>query len=313
MRSDLHKWKLNSRQARFFVYLTVLLLVAGWRYVPRPWKPACTITTAHFTVYSTATDWQTRDMAEKLEILYTAYSNCFSGLPTFDTNHPKLKVKLFKNREEFRHINPGLGWAEAFYRKTYCRAYFSKEEINPYHWMLHEAVHQLNAEVAHLHLAKWLSEGVAEYFSTSRITGDRLELGRIDTNTYPVWWIEELATSVDLEENLRNGSVIPLKAIVTNRGGPSMSREFNRYYLHWWTLTYFLFESPRHRDQALALVQRGGELDAFNQLLGPVDQVQTDWHTFVLQLKDGLSGKDLEFWKRQNPTVKKVVAAESRH
>jgi len=45
-----------------------------------------------------------------------------------------------------------------------------------------------------------------------------------------------------------------------------------------------------------------------------VDQVQTDWHTFVLKLKDGLSGKDLEFWKRQNGMSRKAgLEPESRH
>ena len=67
----------------------------------------------------------------------------------------------------------------------------------------------------------------------------------------------ELATTPDLAENLRNGSVIPLRAIITNRGGPSLNKEFNLYYLHWWTLTHFLFESPRCRDHALELVRRG--------------------------------------------------------
>src|SRR5580765_477372 len=46
----------------------------------------------------------------------------------------------------------------------------------------------------------------------------------------PVWWIDELATGPNLAENIRNGSVIPLRCIVTNRGGPSMSRHFNLYY-----------------------------------------------------------------------------------
>jgi Protein of unknown function (DUF1570) len=213
-------------------------------------------------------------------------------------------VKLFKDRQEFRHINPGLGWAEAFYRKPYCRAYFSQQEINPYHWMLHEAVHQLNQEVAHLNLAKWLSEGIAEYFSTSRITAEKLELGCIDRDTYPVWWIDELATSADPTENIRNGSVIPLRAIVANRGGPSMSREFNLYYLHWWTLTYFFFENTKYQSHALALVERGGDLDSFEQGFGSVEKVQKAWHTYVRQLKDGLSGKELRFLKRHRTIAK---------
>jgi hypothetical protein len=284
------RWKLKARDTRFLIYLLVVLGVAAWRFVPRPWNPALTFQAPHHTIFSTATRLQTEDTARALEFLYLAYSNRFHGLQKFQGDHPKLKVKLFKDRREFRRINPGLGWAEAFYREPYCRAYFSAGEINPYHWMLHEAVHQLNHEVAHLKLEKWLEEGLAGYFSTSRMTSDNLALGRIDLNTYPVWWLDELATSADLTENIRNGSVIPLRSIVTNRGGPSMRRNFNLYYLHWWTLTHFLFESPKYRERALTLAQRGGGLAAFEQVIGPLDPVQAEWHAYVRRLKGQLSG-----------------------
>jgi hypothetical protein len=75
-----------------------------------------------------------------------------------------------------------------------------------------------------------------------------------------------------------------------------MNSQFNLYYLHWWTLTYFVFESPQHRDRALALVQRGGGLDAFEQIIGPVETVQTEWHAYVRRVKAALAGNDLEFF-----------------
>lgn len=153
--------------------------------------------------------------------------------------------------------------------------------------------------MAHLKLEKWLEEGLAEYFSTSCLTSNALVLGKVDPNTYPVWWIDELATSPDLTENIRNGSVIPLKAIITNRGGPSLNTRFNLYYLHWWTLTHFLFESPRCREHALDLLSRGGSLDSFEQTLGPVDQVQVEWHNYVRHLKRVLSGEELQIRKGQ--------------
>jgi len=109
--------------------------------------------------------------------------------------------------------------------------------------MLHESVHQLNTEVAHLKLEKWLEEGLADYFATSRVDSRGMATGQVDPDTYPVWWIESLATEADLEQNLRNGSVIPLRQIISGRGGPSMNSAVNLYYLHWWTLTHFLFES----------------------------------------------------------------------
>jgi hypothetical protein len=51
--------------------------------------------------------------------------------------------------------------------------------------MLHESFHQLNREVAHLKLEKWLEEGLAEYFSTSRPTSNALVLGKIDPTPTP--------------------------------------------------------------------------------------------------------------------------------
>lgn len=290
------KWKkVNPRQKRMYLYLAILLGILGWKTIPRPWNPTSTLEGPHHVVYSTATREQTEDMAKKMELLYQAYSNVFGKLPSFQPNHPRLKVKLFRDRKEFRWVNPGLGWAEAYYQYPFCRAYYSSSEVNPYHWMTHEGAHQLNQEVAHLDLEKWLEEGIADYFGVSRLASTNLVLGRVDQNTYPVWWLEELAKSPDLAENIRNGSVIPLRAIITNRGGPSMRKHFNLYYLHWWTLTHFVFESPKYRKQALKLAERGGKLAAFEELIGPVESVEKEWHGFVRELKKVVAGNDPKF------------------
>lgn len=279
------------------LYLLVLLSVTAWKYVPRPWHPTRAVETPHLVVHSTATQEQTEDTGRVIEVLYNAYSNRLGRLAEFQRDHPKLRVKLYKDRKEFRRINPGIGWGEAFYSQPYSHAYFSADEVNHYQWMLHECAHQLNREVAHLSLAKWLDEGLAEYFSTSWRTTNELLVGRIDQNTYPVWWIDTLATTPDLVENLRNGSVIPLRAILTNRGGPNMDRHFNLYYLHWWTLTHFIFQDPRHSGRVLELAHRGGGLAAFEELIGPVDQVQTKWHIYVRRLKSALATNDVYFLK----------------
>ena len=132
------------------IYLVILGVVAAWKFVPRPWHPSITLETRHHLIYSSAARQDTDETAHTLELLYQTYSNRLGSLESFQVVHPRLKVRLFKDRREFRRINPNLGWAEAFYREPYCRAYFAAAEINPYHWMLHESVHQLNHEVAHL-------------------------------------------------------------------------------------------------------------------------------------------------------------------
>ena len=304
-RASFFRWKLSAREIRWLIYLAVVLAVGAWRFLPRPWHPTRIVETPHHKIYSTATQQQIDDTAHALELLYNAYSNRLGSVTGWQREHPLLQIKLYKDRDEMRRINPGLGWAEAFYSPPYCRAYFSGDELNPYHWMLHESTHQLNHEVAHVHLAKWLEEGVADYFGSSRLAASAMLVGQIDQNTYPVWWIDSLATSSNLTDNINNGSVIPLRAIITNRGGPSMDKEFNLYYLHWWTLTYFIFESEKYHDRALQLVQSGGELKDFERIIGPVEQVQTEWHDYVRRLKSALAGKDRELFRSKK--VRKPV------
>jgi len=278
-------------------YLAVLLVILGWKFIPRPWYPAVHLETAHYAIASSASQKQTEEIAAVVEQLYLTYSNQYHALPGFDATHPKLKMKLYKDRSQMWRINPNLGWAEAFYRKPYCQAYYSANEVNPYHWMLHESVHQFNEEVAHLDLKKWIEEGLAEYFSTSRFQKGGLKLGRIDPNTYPVWWVDLIATTPSLQANLQNGSVIPLRSIISGRGGPSLNRNVNLYYLHWWTLTHFVFETPKYRPHAAALLTGGGGVNVFEKEIGPIEQVQVEWHEHVRRIKAGLAGHDLKFFR----------------
>ena len=109
--------------------------------------------------------------------------------------------------------------------------------------------------------------------------------------------MDEIATAPDLQANFTNGSVIPLRAIITNTGGPSLNQEFNLYYLHWWTLTHFIFESPKYRESALILLQRGGGLAAFEQTIGPVTVIEPEWYLHVRLIKSALNGKVRNFYK----------------
>jgi len=81
------------------------------------------LSTEHYVIYSAATPEHTRKTGDVVEMLYTAYRDTFSDLAGSDYAHEKLKLKLFKDRAEFRRCNDGIGWVEAFYRHPYCCAY----------------------------------------------------------------------------------------------------------------------------------------------------------------------------------------------
>ncbi len=280
------RW-LTIRQKRLLVLFAILLAVAAWAYVPRPWSPGMVLETEHYTIRSSATAEQTREIGQAAEIVYSGYLRLMSELQRPIAPHPRLGIKLFRDRREFRRCNRIRGWAEAFYQPPYCYQYYSADEVHPYHWRMHEATHQLNDVAAHLRLPQWLEEGLACYVSTSRIVDNSLHLGDIDTNTYPIWWLDSLELSGELDADRKRGTIIPLRAIVSGQGGPSMNRHFNLYYLHWWSLTHFLlhYENGRHQAGLGRLIADGGSLPAFERHIGTIETIESQWYTYLTDLQ----------------------------
>jgi hypothetical protein len=278
---------LTIREKCLLVLLALAVAIFAWVRMPRHWSSRVTLETEHYAIQSSATEEQTREIGQVVEIVYAGYRQLMSDLQRTIQPHPKLGVKLFKDRSEFRQCNGIFDWAEAFYKPPFCYQYYSADEVNPYHWMMHEATHQLNAEAAHLRLAQWLDEGLACYICTSRIVDDSLRLGEIDTNTYPVWWFDSMKLSGDLDADKKNETTIPLRAIVSGQGGPSMNRHFNLYYLHWWSLTHFLlhYEDGKYKPGLGRLIADGGGLAAFEKHLGPIEGIEKQWYDYLVELQ----------------------------
>jgi len=152
---------LTPREKRVLVYFGVLCVILGWDCFRRRWTGHAPFETEHYLIESSATPEQTREIGLAAEIVYDAYAELMAQLDHAARPHPKLKMRLFKDRDEFRRCNRAVGWAEAYYSRPCCYQYYSADEVHPYHWMMHEATHQLNAEVACLVLPQWLDEGLA--------------------------------------------------------------------------------------------------------------------------------------------------------
>ena len=241
--------------------------------------------TDHYTISSTATEPQTILIAEAMESLYTAYTAFFQALLNINTKQAKLKLVLYKDRKEFIVRNKNSGWAEAFYETPYCHAYYSEGKANPYHWMIHEGTHQLNVEVAHFKIENWIDEGLATYFATSTINDGNMLPGRIDANTYPIWWLDSMSLTGNLQNDIKNGKIIPLSSLITGNGGPDIDKHFNLYYLHYWSLTHFLFhyEGGKYTGKYRELIAEGGLLENFEKRIGPIDRIQKEWYNYLQQ------------------------------
>ena len=290
IRKRLLVWLVPEKPRRLLVLFGVFLLIVAGDWWHRRWHPTATLATEHYFIQSSATSEQTKAMADAVESLHAAYARVFAEFPQVHEAHPLLQMKLFKDRIEFRRCNRGLGWAEAYYLKPHCNAYFAAAEINPYHWMLHEAVHQLNHEVARFPLAKWFDEGLGEYFGTSLVKDGTLLPGRIDPNTYPIWWLDEMNFAGDLRQDIARTNVIPLDIIISGKGGPDIDEHFNLYYIHWWSLTHFLlhFDEGKYRTGFFAVIREGGTLASFTDRIGPIERVQGEWYHHLLEQKKSL-------------------------
>lgn len=282
--------KLTKREKRLLVFLAIFVSIYLADYIYRFWSPDIVVETEHYKIYSTATAEQTEEIAEVAEILYTGYQQLLKQLQHEVKPHPKLKVRLFRDKDEYQRCNRIRNGPESFYRKPYSYQYYSADKANPYHWMVHEATHQLNAEAAGLKLAQWLDEGIASYVSTSRIVDGSINFGQIDPNTYPTWWFASMSITGNLDMDKKIDSLVPLRAIITGKGGPGINKWVNLYYLHWWSLMHFLFhyEDGKYVTGLSELIKEGGSLSAFEKHIGPVDEIEQQWYEYIIDLRKNL-------------------------
>jgi hypothetical protein len=241
--------------------------------------------TVHYLISSTATPEQTTLVSNAVESLYKTYGEFFKDFIPKNSATKKLNLMLYRNRQEFSANNKSSSWAEAYYREPVCYAYYSDDQPNPHHWMIHEATHQLNSELAHFKLQKWINEGLATYFGTSKIESDKLLPGNIDKNTYPIWWLASLDLSGSLQTDIGKGKIIPLRAIITGKGGPDINRQVNLYYIEYWSFTHFLFhyKEGAYAESYKELIVQGGSLEDFERTIGPINQVEGEWYKYLQQ------------------------------
>jgi hypothetical protein len=250
---------------------------------PAPLPGAERIDTLHYAITTTAEASQTRRVAEAVEALYTAYSTVFPTHSPLAKKQDKLKLTLYAYQAQFKANNHSMPWAEAYYLRPVCYAYYAKDEANPYHWMVHEATHQLNAEVSGFRKAQWIDEGLATYFGSSRIERGRLVPGKIDPDTYPIWWLLNSGLTGNLDADIKTGHWIPIRALITGKNAPNINSNVNRYYLQYWSLTHFLFhyDNSRYAGAYKQLIAEGGSLSNFEKCVGPADKIEYEWYRYL--------------------------------
>jgi hypothetical protein len=247
-----------------------------------PAKFARRITTAHYAIASNATAAQTQQAGASLEGLYAAWRAFVPAATPALPNGARLQVALYRDRADFKAHNASRAWAQGYYRRPVCHAYFDVEASNPTHWLLHEATHQLDGEVGRFANTPWVEEGLASYFGTSRVVDGRVFPGEVDPGAYPVRWLDRVRLSGDLDRDLARRRLIPLRELIDS-DGPVAPYDVNPYYIGYWSLAHYLMhgDGGRHADAFRAMVAEGGSFAQFEQRVGRVETVQKAWYAHL--------------------------------
>ena len=238
--------------------------------------------TAHYVIWSSATESRTRDVGVATEALRDAYVRLF---PPARPQSEKMVLVLYRDREEFELHNRSSPWAEAYYLPPASHAYVATGEANPYHWMLHEATHQLMHQVSGFRPPRWVGEGFASYLGASTLTAAGLDAGNPDPNAYPVWWLHRHPMSGNRLRDIASGQFVPLRALLTGKRGPDVDRYFNSYYLCAWSMSQFLLQGNdrRYAQGYLRFIATGGGEQGFEQMVGPIAGIEAAWYQDLLR------------------------------
>jgi hypothetical protein len=234
------------------------------------------VTTPHFVVSGDAPARDVRQVAVRLEMLSAVFARVLPGaherslLPTF--------VIVFGSDRAFRPYQPvsdgkavPVGGYAIHDPLTPCMVIRLDRSGDAFRTMVHEYAHVLfDAPGRPL----WLSEGLADYFSTTTLNRDRRHVilgDRIPDHVAQLsrWWV-------------------PIAQVVSTSRSAKISNDRNglSFYAQSWLLVHYLTRrTPEHGAQLtryLDLLAKGvGEVEAFEQAIGPPSRVDADLRRYV--------------------------------
>ncbi|MGA2419658.1 MAG: DUF1570 domain-containing protein [Candidatus Acidiferrum sp.] len=236
------------------------------------------VRSAHFTVYTPASEKDGRKIADQFEQIRALFHSAFPQLRT-DPAQPIviLAVKNEKGMKEFLpeqwavkgHLH-AAGLYQPGFDKHYVIVQLDAEGNNAYHALYHEYTHAL----MHLNFANlplWLDEGLAEYFGNASIGDKESRIGLIDPGVLYF---------------LQQNRLLPVETLLAVDHTSPYYNESNRasiFYAESWALVHYLLLSPDARQKQLlgrflaswstthdpleAARQTFGDLQKFGQVL----------------------------------------------
>ena len=223
----------SMRIVRTAVTLLVSALVAADAATPPGWH---LLQSPHFEVYS-----QGDETGAQSTLLWFEQLRAFFVAAGLELDaRPPVRVIGFQSVREY-NVYRLRATADAYYVGTETRDYIVMPSLGESEFRVaaHEYAH-LVLRASGFHLPPWLNEGLAEFFSTVRITSRECQIGgAIRSHT----------------ELLRHRSWMPLERLFTARPESLPNREeTSLFYAQSWALTEMLVASPEYRPRFPELV-----------------------------------------------------------
>jgi len=212
--------------------------------------------TKHFVIQTNTSPELLEYYAELLETYYSLMNKRVGIKPTPKLRRTKMKVNIYKSREEFHELNEaGVGGGVAGYFS------FLEESLNFYHdyeepavsdWVcLHECTHLLTYLIEPQSWPRiWINEGVADFFGSADITRDKkgkivitpgkIQVDRILTVQQAIKDAEEAESGED-EDSSPGRPYVPLARLFKVEKSDFSAFE----YAHAWSFVYFLNNSSK--------------------------------------------------------------------
>ncbi|HXE31930.1 MAG TPA: DUF1570 domain-containing protein [Terriglobales bacterium] len=237
----------------------------------------------HFVVLCDGGDSAARHVAGQLESMREVFHESFPGLALEETT--PIQVVVVNDHKEFVQLEPagylGRGKLDlAGYFERSPEASFillrldAQDSENPYRVIYHEYTHSLTMKSDDV-MPVWLHEGLAEFYETTKISGDDVSLGVPDPY------------QINL---LRGQPMMPLATLfAVDHTSPYYHEEDKAsiFYAESWALTHYLMMSDRGKPQprlAVYLSRLQAKEDpvrAAQEAFGDLNQLQKDLLQYI--------------------------------
>jgi tetratricopeptide (TPR) repeat protein len=238
--------------------------------------------TKHFNVVSNANEGRTREMALHLEQFVSVFAKVFK----IQTESPvPITVLVFKSDDSFKPFKPLYngkpanvgGYFQLGEDENIIALNIDSNEQRPLATIFHEYTHFLTS-AAPRSWPTWLNEGIAEFYSSFKVDGNKVTLG------------DPIGSHVLY---LRQNKMIPIQNLIAVDQKSPVYNERNKqgiFYAESWALVHYLILGPRSQQKQLSdfvrLIESGrNQTEAFQQAF------KTDFATMDKELR-GYIGND---------------------